>query len=99
MEADRRTADACRVRRTPIVLARAQQLSPKPMAPLVGCAVQTVRNVMHALNTRGMVGLEKPSPRTYDKPTGGWTLALAAELCSEQGVTERLRSAVACYGL
>ena len=63
LEADRRTADACRVRRAHIGLARAQQLSPKPMAQLVGCAVQTVRTVRHAFHTRGMAGLEKPSPR------------------------------------
>ena len=92
LEADRRTADACRVRRAQIVLASAQQLSPKPIAQLVGCSVQTVRNVIHAFNTRGMGGLEKQSPRTYDKPTGVWTLALAAEVCYEQGVTERLLS-------
>jgi transposase len=117
LEADRRTADACRVRRAQIVLASAQQLSPKPIAQWVGCSVQTVRNVIHAFNTRGMVGLAKQStrpktvapvldaphcdclqqilhqsPRTYDKPTGVWTLALAAEVCYEQGVTERLLS-------
>jgi hypothetical protein len=63
LEADRRTADACRVRRAQIVLASAQQLSPKPIAQLVGCSVQTVRNVIHAFNTRGMVGLEKQSTR------------------------------------
>ena len=33
------------------------------MAQLVGCAVQTVRTVRHAFHTRGMAGLEKPSPR------------------------------------
>ena len=32
------------------------------------------------------------SPRTYDKPTRIWTLTLAAAVCYEQGVTERLRS-------
>jgi transposase len=117
LEAARRTADACRVRRAQIVLASAQELSPKPIAQLVGCSVQTVRNVIHAFNTRGMAGLAKQStrpktveavldaahcdslqhilhqsPRTYDKPTGVWTLALAAEVCYEQGVTERLLS-------
>src|SRR5919198_2831533 len=115
LEADRRTADAFRVRRAQIVLASARRLSPKPIAQLVGCAVQTVRNVIHAFNARGVEGLEKqstrpktvepvldtakcdrlqhivhPSPRLYGKPTGVWTLALAAEVCSEQGITERL---------
>ena len=115
LEADRRTADAYRVRRAQIVLASAQRLSPKPMAQLVGCAVQTVRNVIHVFHTQGVEGLAKPStrpqtaapvldatkcarlqpilhqsPRLYGKSTGVWTLGLAAAVCSEQGVTERL---------
>src|SRR5687767_626323 len=117
LEADRRTADAFRVRRAQIVLASAQRLSPKPIAQLVGCSVQTVRNVIRAFHTKGVAGLEKQSnrpktvapmldvakcerlqhllhqsPRLYGKPTGRWTLALAAEVCYEQGVTERLMS-------
>ena len=117
LEADRRPADVFRVRRAQIVLASARRLSPKPIAQLVGCAVQTVRNVLHAFNTRGVEGLEKQStrpktvapvldaakcerlqhilhqsPRLYGKATGVWTLALAAEVCYAQGVTERLMS-------
>ena len=46
LEADRRLADACRVRRAPIVLASARRLSPQPMAPLLRYAVQTVCNVL-----------------------------------------------------
>ena len=117
LEADRRMADVFRVRRAQIVLASAQRLSPKPIAQLVGCAVQTVRNVIHAFNTRGVEGLAKQStrpktvapvldaatcerlqhilhqsPRLYGKPTGVWTLALAAEVCYEHGVTARLMS-------
>ena len=115
LEADRRTADACRVRRAQIVLASAQRLSPKSIAQVVGCSVQTVRNVIHAFNTQGVEGVAKQStrpktaapmldatkcdrlqhilhqaPRLYGKPTGVWTLALAAEVCYEQGITERL---------
>src|SRR5947208_2675695 len=115
LEADRRIADAFRVRRAQIILASARRLSPKPIAQLVGCSVQTVRNVIHALNTKGVEGLRKQSnrpktveptldaahcerlqhilhqsPRTYGKPTGVWTLALAAEVCYAHGVTERL---------
>jgi hypothetical protein len=63
LEADRRTADAFRVRRAPIVLASARRLSPKPIAQRVGGAVQTVRNVIHALNTQGVEGLAKQSHR------------------------------------
>jgi len=29
------------------------------------------------------------SPRTFDKPTSCWTLELAAEVCSERGLTEK----------
>ena len=117
LEADRRTADVFRVRRAQIVLASARRLSPKPIAQLVGCSVQTVRNVIHAFNTKRVEGLAKQSnrpksvtpmldaatcerlqhslhqsPRTYGKPTGVWTLELAAEVCYAQGVTERLLS-------
>ena len=106
LEADRRTADAFWVRRAQIVLASARRLSPQPIAQLVGCTVQTIRNVIHAFNTRGVEGLEKQStrpqtvvpvldtakcdrlqpilhqsPRLSGKPTGVWTLALAAEVC------------------
>src|SRR5262245_6222835 len=117
LEADRRTADAFRVRRAQIVLASAQRLSPKPIAQLVAYSVQTVRNVIHAFNTQGVEGLAKQSnrpktvepvldaakcerlqhilqqsPRLYGKPTEMWTPALAAEVCYEQDVTERLMS-------
>ena len=63
LEADRRTADAFRVRRAHIVLASARRLAPKPIAQLVGCSVQTVRHVIHALNTRGVEGLAQQSNR------------------------------------
>jgi transposase len=117
LEADRRSTDAFGVRRAPIVLASAQRLSPKPIAQLVGCFVQTVRHVIRAFHTQGLEGLGKQSnrpktvepmldaarcerlqhllhqsPRLYGKPTGVWTLALAAEVCYEQGITERLLS-------
>ena len=62
-EADRRTADAFRVRRAQIVLASARRMLPKPIAQLVGCSVQTVRNVIHAFNEQGVEGLERQSNR------------------------------------
>ena len=114
LEAERRGADAFRVRRAQLVLASARGLSAKPIAQLVGCAVQTVRNVIHAFSAQGLACVPKQStrpksaeatlgaghcerlqhilhqsPRTYGKPTGVWTLALAAQVCQEQGVTER----------
>jgi transposase len=117
LEADRRTPDAFRMRRAQMVLARARGLSPQPMAQLVGCCVQTVRNVIHAFQTTGLACVSKPStrpkrvvptftapkreqlqhilhqsPRTYGKPPGLWTLALAAQVCPAQGVTARCLS-------
>jgi transposase len=117
LEADRRIADAFRMRRAHIVLASARGLSPQPIAQLVGCCVQTVRNVIHAFHTTGLACVSKhstrpksveptlnathgerlqhilhQSPRTYGKSTGVWTLALAAQVCHEQGVTARCLS-------
>jgi transposase len=117
LEAGRRAADAFRLRRAQIILASARGLSPQPIAQLVGCCVQTVRNVIHAFNTSGLACVSKQStrpksveptlnatngerlqhilhqsPRTYGKPTGVWTLALAAQVCHEQGVTARCLS-------
>src|SRR3954465_13560828 len=63
LEADRRIAEACRVRRAQIIRASARRLSPKPIAQLVGCAVQTVRNVIHAFNNEGVARSRKQSNR------------------------------------
>jgi len=117
LDAERRVSDAFRVRRAQIILASAQHLAPKPIAQMVGCAVQTVRNVIHAFHAQGLACVPKQStrpksvaptldaancerlqhllhqsPRTYGKPTGVWTLALAAQVCHEQGVTARCMS-------
>ena len=117
LETERRPADAFRMRRAQIILASARGLSPQPIAQLVGCCVQTVRNVIHAFNTSRLACMSKQStrpksveptlhanngerlqhllhqsPRTYGKPTGVWTLALAAQVCHEQGVTARCMS-------
>jgi len=117
LEAERRASNAFRVRRAQMILASARGLSPKPIAQLVGCAVQTVRNAIHAFNANGLACVPKQStrprsvgptldtancerlqhilhqsPRTYGKSTGVWTLALAAQVCHEQGVTDRCLS-------
>jgi transposase len=63
LAADRRTAEVFRMRRAPSVLASARGLSPQPIAPLVGWCVQTVRHVIHAVNTTGLACLSKPSTR------------------------------------
>ena len=67
LEADRRTADAFRVRRAQIVLASGRRMLPKPIAQLVGCAVHTVRTVLHALNEQGGGGLGKASASSQDR--------------------------------
>ena len=63
LEAERRGANAFRVRRAQIILASGRGLSPKPITQLVGCAVQTVRNVVHAFNTTGLGCVPKQSTR------------------------------------
>src|SRR5262245_66329548 len=63
LEAERRGANAFRVRRAQIILASGRGLSPKPIAQLVGCAVQTVRNGIHAFNTTGLGCVRKQSTR------------------------------------
>jgi transposase len=114
LEAARRSSHVFRVRRAQIVLASARGQSAKPIAQLLGCSVQTVRNVIRAFNIGGMRCLAKrsnrpksakptldamqcdqlrhllhQSPRRFGKPTGLWTLALAAQVCHEQGLTVR----------
>ena len=63
LEAARRSTDAFRMRRAQIVLASARGLSPQPIAQLVGCCVQTVRNVIHAFNTTRLACVSKQSTR------------------------------------
>jgi transposase len=114
LAAARRSSHGFRVRRAQIILASAQGQSVKPIAQLLGCSVQTIRNVIRAFNVGGMSCVAKrsnrpksakptldaaqcaqlrhllhQSPRRFGKPTGLWTLALAAEVCHEQGLTGR----------
>jgi transposase len=114
---ERRGSNAFRVRRAQIILANARGQFAQPIAQQVGCAVQTVRNVIRAFNTGGLTCLRQQSnrpksaqptlddakrehlrhllhqsPRTFGKPTGVWTLALAAQVCYEQGLSARLVS-------
>ena len=58
-----------------------QSNRPKTVAPVLDAArCDRLQHILHQ------------SPRLYGKPTGIWTLALAADVCAEQGVTERLMS-------
>ncbi len=106
-----RSPDACVLRRCQIVLASARGEPAPVIARQLGCGDQTVRNVIHAFNAKGLaalhpgsrraktirrafdaVGAERlrallhQSPRAFGKPTGRWTLALAADVSFEQGV-------------
>ena len=53
---------------------------------------KTVEPVLDAAKCDRLQHIWHQSPRLYGKPTGVWTLALAAEVCYKQGVTERLMS-------
>ena len=64
---------------------------------LAGIAKRSTRpkSVEPTLNTPPCERLQPilpQSPRTYGKPTGVWTLALAAQVCHEQGGTARCLS-------
>jgi transposase len=51
---------------------------PKTVKPLLyGDKAEALRAILHQ------------SPRTFGKPTSVWTLAVAAQVCHEQGLTER----------
>jgi transposase len=49
-----RSHDACTMRRCQIVLARAEGQNPSQIATTLRCAPQTVRNVIHAVDARGL---------------------------------------------
>ena len=117
LEAGLRSADATVLRRSQIILASARGDWVPSIARQVGCGQQSVRNVVHGFNTRGLAALRPRSrraktihrsfepaqaeqlralvhqrPRSFGKPTSLWTLALAAEVSFEQGLTATLVS-------
>jgi transposase len=61
-------------------------LKPKSRRP------KTVQPIFDQEKAERLRAILHQSPRTFGKPTSIWTLALAAEVCLEQGVTERLVS-------
>src|SRR6266516_1878931 len=114
LEAGLRSPHAFTLRRSQILLASHRGQRPSEIAHDLGCAVQTVRNSLHAFAAEGLVCLKQQStrpktihaefdqpkcealramlhqsPRTYGKQTSVWTLALAAQVCQEVGLTER----------
>lgn len=63
LEAGRRSRDAFVLRRCQILLASAQHRPVKQIAADLGCATQSVRNVIHAFNKDGVVVLVRQSNR------------------------------------
>jgi transposase len=61
-------------------------LKPKSRRP------KTVQPIFDPKKAERLQAILHQSPRTFGKPTSVWTLALAAQVCLEQGVTERLVS-------
>jgi transposase len=61
-------------------------LRPKSRRP------KTVQPIFDPQRAEQLRAILHQSPRTFGKPTSVWTLALAAEVCLQQGVTERLVS-------
>jgi transposase len=61
-------------------------LQPKSRRP------KTVQPVFDQERAERLRAVLHQSPRTFGKSTSVWTLALAAEVCLEQGVTKRLVS-------
>ena len=112
IEAGLRSPNAFTLRRSQILLASKRGQRPSEIARNLGCAVQTVRNTLHAFEEDGVSSLKQQSsrpktihaefdhqkcealravlhqsPRTYEKDTSVWTLALAAIVCEELGLT------------
>ena len=117
LQAGLRSSDGFTVRRCHILLASARGNTAPVIAQAVGCSPQAVRNVLRAVETRGLAvvamqsrrphtaaklfdiersqqlkALLHQSPRQFGKARSTWTLALAAEVCAEHGITaERVR--------
>jgi transposase len=60
-----RAADAFTVRRCQIVLASARGERPLPIARMLGCSDQTVRNAIHAFDRDGVAALTEGSCRPH----------------------------------
>jgi transposase len=63
-----RSADAFVLRRCQILLASARGQHAREMATLLGCDDQTVRNAIHAFNTRGLAALRRGSSAPHRTP-------------------------------
>jgi transposase len=117
LQAGLQSREAFTLRRCQILLASAQGQRPAQIAAALGCAVQTVRNTLHAFERQGpdclARGSNRPksarrlldapraerlrellhqSPRAFGHPQSLWTLPLAAEVCYQQGFSDRVLS-------
>ncbi len=117
LEAALRSTSAFTLRRAQVLLASARGESPTRIAPVLGCSVQTVRNIIHAFEADGLESLHQQSsrpksaqphlnearraqllhllhqsPRHFGKDRSLWSLAVAAEVCFEQGITQERMS-------
>jgi transposase len=61
LEAGLRSPEAFAVRRCQILLASAERQKPSAIATALRCAPQTVRNVLHAFNARGLACMQRGS--------------------------------------
>lgn len=50
---------------------------------------KSVKPLLHGDKAEALRAILHQSPRTFGKPTSVWTLSLAAEVCHEQGLTDR----------
>src|SRR5215203_3927221 len=92
LEVGLRSKDAFVLRRCQILLASSRRERPPRIAENLGCGSQRVRNAIHAFDERGSEALREmlhQDPRQYGKPSGLWTLRMAAEVSFEEGITER----------
>jgi transposase len=97
LRAGLRSSDGFRVCRCHILLASARGDTAPIIAQAVGCSPQAVRNVLRAFDTAAKLfdaqrserlkTLLHQSPRQFGKARSTWTLALAAEVCAEHGIT------------
>ena len=59
IQAGLRSSDAFTLRRSQILLASSRGCRPKEIALNLGCAMQTVRNTIHAFERKGEAGLKR----------------------------------------
>src|SRR5215203_4932101 len=104
LEAGLRSSDAFVLRRCQILLASARGERAPRIAENLGCGSQTVRNTIHDFNERGLGVVHAAfdagkaeslremlhhQPSNFGKESTFWTLAMAAKVSFEEGITER----------